>query len=259
MMGIIQLTKPVKNRRGVTTVLVAVMMTMFAGFIALAVDVGYVMVTRNELQNVADAAALAAARYIGHTYEGMAYGARQSYFFEGPDIVSVAQSTGFNNKAGGRNITVNDADVIIGKWNAGTKTLYDIDNYNKPNAVRVIARRDSLANGPITTFFAKIFGQNTVDVSAKATAALTSESTSAPGNLIPVGIDQQWFLNKEVFCDQVIKFYPTNTPEGCAGWHTFFRDPSSESYLRDTILEGWLAGTYTSPGASTGDIINLPM
>ena len=37
------------------------------------------MVVRNELQNIGDGAALAAARHLGNIYEGMSYVAQQNY------------------------------------------------------------------------------------------------------------------------------------------------------------------------------------
>jgi len=58
-----------KERKGAVAVIVAIVLAMLIGFVALAVDVGYVMVTRNELQDVADAAALAGARTLGRLYE----------------------------------------------------------------------------------------------------------------------------------------------------------------------------------------------
>jgi len=228
------------DQRGVTLVIVAIAGLVLIAFVALAVDVGYVMVSRNELQNISDGAALAAARKLGSIYEPMSYAAQQTYdaSSDASAIISAAKSTALLNKAAGQNISLRDEDVIIGKWNATAKTL--TPTMLQPDAVGVISRRDTSnpVNGPVGTFFAKAIGIDTVNVSARATAALTSQSTVDPGNVIPVGISQQWF-DKD-FCDQPIKFYPTNSPEGCAGWNVYTRWPASESYLRKTILEGWL-------------------
>lgn len=245
------LKKHLRDKRGTTIIIVAVSILALLGFAALAVDLGYVMVTRNELQNVADSAALAAARQLGHDYEQMSYAQQNAYVCDPAPLVTTAKDVALQNKAAGINIVVNDGDVTIGQWNAQTKTL--TPTLNQPDAVRVIARRDDFANNPITTFFARIFGTNTVALSADATAALTGESTIDKGELIPVGISQQWF-DKD-FCGQPIKFYPTNSPEGCAGWNTFDRWPASESYLRKTILEGMATDppTFTPPDAQKDD------
>ena len=48
------------SRRGTILPLVAVSMVTLLGFIALAIDLGMVMVAKTQLQNAADAAAFAA-------------------------------------------------------------------------------------------------------------------------------------------------------------------------------------------------------
>ena len=55
----------VHNEKGATAITVAVSLVMLLSFGALTVDIGHSLVARNELQNVADAAALAGARSLG--------------------------------------------------------------------------------------------------------------------------------------------------------------------------------------------------
>lgn len=208
---------------GATAVIVGLMMIVLVGFAALAIDFGYSMVTKNELQNIADASSLAATRRLGVIYESMSYQAQQNYDaqYDAASIRQAAVDVAFENRSGGKHIVIKEEEVFIGKWSSTgfTETLL------QPNAVKVIARRDGNANGPITTFFAKIFGTDLLNIWADATSALTGQSTAGPGGLpIPAGISYAWFLNKETYCNQPIKFYPTNTPEGCAGWHTYTDD-----------------------------------
>src|SRR5262245_21464944 len=60
--------KPVhKNERGVVIIWTAFFMIMMLGFVALGIDVAKIMATRTELQNAADAAALAGASAIDLT------------------------------------------------------------------------------------------------------------------------------------------------------------------------------------------------
>ena len=216
-----------------------------------------VMVTRNELQNISDAASLAATRQLVFIYEGKSYPDQQDYVCDPAPIIETAKEVAKKNQAAGKtgdDITINDDDVIIGQWDAKTKTL--TPTLNQPDAVRVIARRDDVANSPITTFFAKTFGKDTVDVTAYATAALTGQSTAESGGLpVPVGISARWFEQPD-FCDQPIKFYPTNTPEGCAGWTTYTDDfydkrPPNMDKLRDIIDA--LGSGLKSPAAKAGE------
>ena len=55
---------PIKNQRGATLIFVAICIFMIIALTALAVDIGHLVVTKNELQNAADAGALAGARYL---------------------------------------------------------------------------------------------------------------------------------------------------------------------------------------------------
>ena len=258
MKSYFKLLEKVKNQAGATAVIVAITLPMLIGFTALAVDVGYMHVTKNELQNVADAAALAAARKLGTIYQGMTHDAQQTYSCGDDDIgdiKDVANAVAHNNKAGGEHITVYAEGidhVEIGVWNPSNTPPFTpfttAPPYPQPDAVRVTAHRDNAANGPITTFFAKIFGIDAVDVSADATAALLGQTTSEPGEIeLPLGISTLAATPER--CDKDIKFSPTTN--ACAGWNSFFEKPTSEQAVRD-ILIGMRAGTIESPETTAG-------
>lgn len=239
-----------EDQCGATAILVALVMIPLLGFTALSVDIGYGLATKNELQNIADATALAATRQLGAIYETMTYEEQQTYVCEGATIVSIVQELASKNRAAGMNIVINDTDVIIGRWDGSSYSLQP--TLAQPDAVRVLARRDGGSNGPIMTFFARIFGIDNINVSAFATAALTGQSTAGPGGLdLPVGISKKWFERPE-FCNQPIQFSPTGTLEGCAGWSTFDSWPANSSKLRN-ILEGMTDGTITSPQTVVGE------
>lgn len=260
-----------KDRRGATAIVVALVLAVLVGITALAVDIGYVAATKNELQNVADAAALAGARQLGAIYEGMSYKDQQTYVCEGVDcenIVSAAQVVAQKNQAALKNITINvpdtftndpGGDLVIGQWHADTKSL--TATLSRPDAVRVIARRDASINGPIATFFARIFEINTVPVFADATAALTSQSTAPEGGLpLPVGISEARFKNTG--CDEEgylippnIRLYPTNDDDSCGGWHTYTTDDPYNTNTDDfkKLLKDLKDGTFKSPVAIAGE------
>lgn len=243
-----------RDRDGVTAIVVGIMLAILLGFAAFAIDIGYSRVTKNELQNIADGAALASARQLGVIYETMSPSEIRSYDASADEVTlkDIAKDVADQSKAGGKgNIIINDDDIVIGSWDASASPPFS-PTVSSPNAVQVTARRDSISNGPISTFFARIFGINTSDVTADATAALTGQGTAEEGGLpLPVGISRAWFLNKEEFCDQPIKFYPTGDSEGCAGWNVYTETPSSASNLRD-ILDDLASGDYESPETIAG-------
>ena len=191
------------NQRGAAAIIVAVSMIALLGFAAIAVDTGYLMVAKNELQNVADAAALAAARQLGSIYEPMTAAEQQSYTCDPGTITPVAQNVAQMNTAAGQSITIQNSDVVIGQWDSATHIL--TPTLDQPNAVMVTARRETGVNGAVTTFFAKILGIDTADISADAIAALTGQALSARGGWIfrwgspPDGLNPDSVTNRSDF------------------------------------------------------------
>jgi len=268
-----------QDQRGAVAILVAIVMVVLLGFVALAVDVGYLYTTKNELQNVADASALAATGLLGEIYTGMNYSQQQSYnittdneyddaifsssyAYDKESIEQMAYETAIQNKAAGKSIDVlvNSDDVQIGTWDQN-RTQPFLPDPNQPNAVQVIARRDSTANTRVGIFFARIFGIDDVAVSAEAVAALTGQGSAGEGDLeLPIGISTKWFeLNDDGdgVCGERIQFSPTNASDACAGWNTWDNSPSNDAKERD-ILEN-LNGTdpdsdLDSPDMEVNDI-----
>ena len=246
------LMRPLNNSRGVAAVMVALTMTVLLAMAAATIDIGHALVARNELQNAADAGALAGARALGRLYEGMTPDAMGLYQLSGGDAATIktaVQSTAVLNKAAGVNITVNAGDVQIGLWNSATRTL--TPTVNQPRSVRVMTRRDGTANGPISTFLASAVGITSVNASAAATAELTALSSTPPAALdLPIGISQLFF--SQYGCGDSIQVYPSNgNPQSCAGFTTFDQIPSNNAQML-AILNGMIAGTYTTPGTTAG-------
>ena len=241
------------ENKGVTAVLAAIMIAMLMGFAAVAIDIGYGLVTKNELQNIADAAALAATRQLGVIYQGMTYEEQQAYIVGSTDAATIrnaAMEVANNNRAGGKSITINADDIIIGVWDPSQTPDPLTPTMSHPDAVRVIARRDSISNLPITTFFANVVGTQNLNVRSKATAALTGQCDTNPGDLeLPVGISAWWFDNNA--CNDSIQFNPSNAPESCAGW-TSWEYKSNDAVLRKIVGED---PQFPSPGTLAGDSV----
>ncbi len=233
-------TKPypcLRDNRGAVAVVVAIIMTVLIGIAALAVDVGYLYATKNELQNVSDAAALAGAGFLGRTYATLSYSDQQTHVFDRSAVVTAVRQVAAKNRAAETSIVINDSDVVIGTWNG---TSVD-PTLTAPDAVRVTARRDDTANTPVTTFFARIWGIDTVDIQADATAALTGPAVVAEGELkTPFSLSELNFPND---CSDSIMFSPTT--ESCAGWHNFF-DPINAAKMNDKLF-GFIKGDGQDP------------
>ena len=244
--------KPLDNSRGAVAVMVAIMLTVLLAMAAAALDIGHALVARNELQNSADAGALAGARALGVLYEGMTPAAMGTYQLSGGDaatITTAVQTTAVLNAAAGVNVTVNAGDVQIGLWNSATRTM--TPTVNQPRSVRVITRRDGTANGPISTFLAGVIGMTSMNVRAVATAELTAIGSTPPAALdLPVAISQLFFT--QYGCGDSIMLYPSNgNPQSCAGFTTFDQTPSNNAAML-AIINGMINGSYQTPSTTAG-------
>jgi Flp pilus assembly protein TadG len=257
MNKIMRMVRPLNDSKGVTAVVVALFLTVLLAMGAAAIDIGHALVARNELQNVSDAGALAGTRALGIIYEGMTPAEQKDYVLTSGDqatIVNAVQQTAVANSAAGVPITVDSSDIAIGTWNPATRI--HTPTVNQPKAVRVWARRDSSANGAISTFLANVIGISSVSVRAVATADLTAVGQTAPGQLdVPFAISEYYFT--EFGCGDVIKFYPNDgTPQACAAWHTFDQAPANANTLRN-IIDGMTNGSYQSPATAPGNTLNV--
>lgn len=226
------------NSRGGVLVLVALLLFVFIGVAALSIDIGYLSTTRNELQNVADAAALAGAGELGTIYISLPAAEQPIYEFDKSEITGAVLAVALQNRASGVPIVIdnddekNDSeqDIIIGLWNPNTGVVDP--TLTGPDAVYVKARRDNTANSPISTFFAGIFGNDTMSVTAEAVASLSGPSTVAEGELItPFGLSENLF--PDIDCTDLIEFSPTT--ESCAAWHNFF-DPINANAMANKLI-----------------------
>lgn len=222
--------------RGAVIVIVAVAMIVLLGVAALAVDIGYVAVTKNELQNIADAAALAGAGELSrqHTLDP---DNQENFVADRAQILAIVQDIAGKNRAANLAISIASGDVVIGRWNSAAGAIPE-ENLARANAVRVMARRDESLNSAVNTFFARVIGIDTVPVTADATAALTGQSTAEPGEVeLPIGISVKWFEDREgSYCGEIIKFSPSTDPDACAGWNSFDDYPANDNKVR-TILD----------------------
>jgi hypothetical protein len=197
-----------KKEKGAVLVVVAILLVVFIGITALAVDLSHLYVVRNELQNAADAGALAGARVL---YAGNAVneGANQVGYDAATanSALSVAgsQAVDVNWTAG------NEGDVQRGHWSFATRTFTpnpslamvglwgvsdeDLDaDLDFINAVRVVARRQST---PAASFFARIFGYESFELSAEAIAYLGFPGSVAVGEADqPIAICRQSIVDE---------------------------------------------------------------
>jgi Flp pilus assembly protein TadG len=153
-----------RNERGVVIIWSAFFMLMMLGFVALGIDVAKIMATRTELQNAADAAALAGASALNLTTGQLM-----------PDTaVARAQYTSSGNKA------FVDAPVSV------TLLAADVQVDPSENTVKVTVRRNPATDGSMVTHVAQVLGITNVEVNATATAK-AERSCQQCEKIVPMG------------------------------------------------------------------------
>lgn len=196
--------KLINNENGATIIYVAIILGVLVMFTALAIDVNHLYGVRNELQNAADAGALAGARLLISPDDGTIDGdaARQ----EGARI-------GGANKSGNQSIIISvdecdpgeECDVEVGHWSFTTReftrseddqqyidwettSAKDLDTIlTFINAVKVTAKRTDTPS-----FFARIFGYDDFSVSTEAVAYIGFAGTIPPEDVDqPIAICEQ--------------------------------------------------------------------
>lgn len=171
------------KQKGAVTVLVALTLPVLVGAAALAVDLAYLHVVRNELQNDADAAALAGARKLYNSATSALDWAAAS---------STASNAIALNRASGHALA--QGQVQTGYWDTsqttvGLQSLPLTPTALDAPAVQVsLAKSDGENQGPVDTFLAAIWGIFSMPVRVTAVAGVTSPGIVNPGGLFPLGI-----------------------------------------------------------------------
>jgi hypothetical protein len=155
------------------------------GFAAWSTETGRAWQTKSQLQVAADSSALAGA---GNLFSAdfltvNAGAARTAAITYGAQHAAADVS----------NLTIAAADVEVGSWDMATETFTALPGTTDPDvvrAVRVAARRDDTANGPVGTLLGRVLGVNSIPVNTDAIAYWGFAGSGGPGLVdLPIAID----------------------------------------------------------------------
>ncbi|MBN3751754.1 hypothetical protein G3N95_02300 [Paraburkholderia sp. Tr-20389] len=274
------------KQRGSVAVITAVSMVSLLGMAALAVDIGNLLVSRNELQNAADAAALAGAPCL---YQRAQCGNTTA---TEPDWTTATQRASSFATGTASNLVQGSAIKVAvtgsGYWNitgspGKLETVPFTPGTNDLPAIQVtITKSAGNANGSVPVYLASILGVTSLSASATATAAVSRPGYVGAGGLFPLAIskclyDNYW--NSSTNSPKLATSTATipgqdwpqtpNTPyafevsssyqaNGCeAGqWTTLTSQQNNVPFVRgliagqntDTLGIGSQPGTYIQPG-----------
>ncbi len=159
--------------------LVALAVVPLLGMVAFAVDYGYLLKARADLQRAADATALAAVLSLEPAPNGE------------QDLVAVRDAVREYAAANvGAGFTVLDGDIVVGRFEP--TTIYSnlqILQTGIFDTVRVTLRRDGNANARAPLFFARAIGFGEASIVVTATAALQkANGLKAGSDILPFGV-----------------------------------------------------------------------
>jgi hypothetical protein len=172
-----------KKRQGALVPFVAVLSVPLLAMMAFAVDSGYMCLSATELQNAADAAAMAAAQamqpyFVQYYLPGQAY---QSTVVSNGQSAAIAAAKKFasaNTAGGGVAIQLLDSDITFG-FQDSNGTYTSPYNAGFPNTVSVIARRDQTKNGQLKLFFGGVLGMGQVSLQASSRGTMYTGDASS--------------------------------------------------------------------------------
>lgn len=230
-----------KNKDGAVLIWFVIALPVVIGMAALSIDLTRLAVAKNELQNAADAGALAAARFL--------------YVPDGTSVNAGANQIGYDAATANRsqNIPVevnwsggNEGDVQRGHWSTGRGALprgFTANGSTEPmslwnvstealdgnpafiNAVRVVARREA---SPVTTLFAGIFNIDSWAASASAVAYIGFAGNLMPGEVeLPIAIcSDALLIGGEYSCSigRMINSGADTQTNETGGWTSFVQE-----------------------------------
>ncbi|MEW6235494.1 MAG: pilus assembly protein TadG-related protein [Candidatus Omnitrophota bacterium] len=166
------------NQKGSIIVLLAVCITVIMMSLAMTVDIGWMVLAEGQLQNAADAAALAGASQLPD--EDVLYGTPDQTDDIG-DARDSAQAFAAYNKAANVYLQVdrNEDNYIDGGIVAGyiqnplnINSSFQTDEIPEYNSIQVTAKLANDLNGPLALLMGSFSGMQSVELQATSTATI---------------------------------------------------------------------------------------
>jgi len=199
-----------RSEQGNVLVFVTLALVALLAFAAWSTETGQAWTAKGQLQAASDSAALAGAGEL------LVPNANQPS--DPPAAVAAAQSYGAQNFSIGVPITIPAGDIQTGSWDMQTRTFTAMPGSTDPEqvrAVKVLGRRDDVANGPVPTVLGRIFGVDDIPVAADAIGYIGFAGLLPPGTaLLPIALDCCKISGAS--CDQsYCQYVAANPPNPC--------------------------------------------
>jgi Flp pilus assembly protein TadG len=237
MMRATSIRRARNGERGFALAAFALSMTALFALAAVAIDLGRIAHTANEVQNVADIAATAGATNLING--GTAATAR-----------SDAQAVVAQNAVAGSTASIQTSDLQVGQYDPTTNVF--TNGATPPNAVR------ATPSVTVQNLFAGIFGssENYTTISKTATAGFSGVSVAAP--TLPLVIrDCQWQSIAACINSSCLPPPLTLQPDGSNSCWSSLTTPSANKNTVEQYFPSVCHGNQTPPTISVADSVNL--
>lgn len=175
---------PRRQQQGSVVLFFLLFLTALLSFGAFAINVAHVDVVRNEMQNAADAAALAGAGALLGSAAGPTWTSGQT---------AALGAIGLNASDGQ---VLSSGTVQTGYWNlSGTPSGLQAQTitpgpYDVPAVQVTVDRANGVNGGPVAMVLGKLLNLLSVPIGATAVAVVAAPGTVGAGGLFPVALDQ---------------------------------------------------------------------
>lgn len=214
-----------------------VLFFVFLGIAALAIDIGRVAATKNELQNAADAAALAKASFLYPPHNNE------------PNWDAAENANAPTNKADGN--IINNYISLSGYWHLNGD--YDelkskntsgslLTQYDVPAVHVSVEKKAGSNNGAISNFFGGLIGTGESPVTTSSIATSYPPGSASPGQLFPVAIQKAVAENWHQYDEQnpvyIASAYHSDDPILAGQWTSLLEEANDVPTVRDLINNG---------------------
>lgn len=245
------------GQRGAVAVLVAVVLIVLGAFLALGMNIGHSRMVRGQLQNAADAAALAGAKDLDGTLTPILNQLPNASAtdFAGRHVSDRAVTVGINPTS----------DVVLGTWDpfgADPATSFTpvtattLEDARNVNAVRVLTGREASRGNPLDVFFATFLGNpNKTEVTADAIAVnggpCTEDCPNVPLAFFACGLIDP--VTNELQCGKTLRIHFSPDGSDTGGLSSLSTASASTTIYRDIIS----AENCANYNFHIGDSVNI--
>ncbi|CAH0441802.1 pilus assembly protein TadG-related protein [Ralstonia pseudosolanacearum] len=249
-----------RRQRGAVGIIAPMLLIVFLSIGVMAVDIAHLFVVRNELQNAADAAALAGAAglYPANPKPNWSNGVAQGTSAVKLNASDSAKLTGGTVQAGYWNLTGSPAGMQAQSITPGSNDV--------PGVQVIVTRSPGNNGGPVSGWLTWVFNGGAASIQATAVAVIAAPGSANPGSLFPVALNKCLFdlywnyttgqpLNDpstgQPYVIDINTSYPPSSMTCASGEWTGFNGPT------DAATEKNLVSSGNPTNVSIGENINI--